>query len=128
MPHVSARTERDLREQSATQEGLGDWAFVVEVGERRDELLSDERVVVVHRMVVPCGASGRHARIVLRCNRVSDTPLINFARTRTKKAVAHAMRHGTQQQAGPAYDKERSERLWAAAVNVTAAYAALVPR
>ena len=41
-----------------------------------------------------------------------------------QQAVAHAMRHSTQQQAGPAYDKERSERLWAAAVNVTAAYAA----
>jgi len=45
-----------------------------------------------------------------------------------KKAVAHAMRHGTQQQAGPAYDKEKAERLWAAAVTVTAAYAARVPR
>ena len=45
-----------------------------------------------------------------------------------KKAVAHAMRHSTQQQAGPAYDKEKAERLWAAAVTVTAAYAARVPR
>ena len=41
-----------------------------------------------------------------------------------KKAVAHAMRHSTAQQAGPAYDKERAERLWASAVNVAGAYAA----
>ena len=31
-----------------------------------------------------------------------------------KKAVAHAMRHSTAQQASPAYDKERAERTWAA--------------
>lgn len=41
-----------------------------------------------------------------------------------KKAVAFAMRHSTSQQAGPAYDKERSERLWASAVEVAGAYAA----
>ena len=35
-----------------------------------------------------------------------------------KKAVAHAMRHGTQQQQGPAHDKEKAQRLWAAAVKV----------
>jgi len=44
-----------------------------------------------------------------------------------KKAVAHAMRHSTRQQAGPSYDKEKAERLWAAAVQVAAAYAARVP-
>jgi len=38
--------------------------------------------------------------------------------------VAQAMRHSTQQQASPAYDKERADRLWAAAVEVAGAYAA----
>ena len=33
-----------------------------------------------------------------------------------KKAVAHAMRHSTALQASSAYDKERAERTWAAAV------------
>ena len=41
-----------------------------------------------------------------------------------KKAVAHAMRHSTAQQASPAYDKERAERTWAAAVQVAGAFAA----
>ena len=41
-----------------------------------------------------------------------------------KKAVAHAMRHSTAQQGGSAYDKERAERMWAAAVNVAGACAA----
>ena len=41
-----------------------------------------------------------------------------------KKAVAHAMRHSTAQQAAPAYDKERADRLWASAVTVAGAYAA----
>ena len=41
-----------------------------------------------------------------------------------KKAVAHAMRHSTAQQGGPAYDKERAERMWASAVNVAGKYAA----
>ena len=41
-----------------------------------------------------------------------------------KKAVAHAMRHSTAQQAAPAYDKERAERLWASAVTVAGSYAA----
>ena len=41
-----------------------------------------------------------------------------------KKAVAHAMRHSTAQQASPAYDKERAERTWAAAVQVAGSYAA----
>ena len=41
-----------------------------------------------------------------------------------KKAVAHAMRHSTAQLASPAYDKERVERTWAAAVQVAGSYAA----
>jgi len=41
-----------------------------------------------------------------------------------KKAVAHAMRHSTAQQASPAYDKERADRTWAAAVQVAGSYAA----
>ena len=41
-----------------------------------------------------------------------------------KKAVAHAMRHSTAQQASPAYDKERADRTWAAAVQVAGAFAA----
>ena len=41
-----------------------------------------------------------------------------------KKAVAQAMRHSTAQQASPAYDKERSDRSWAAAVQVVGAFAA----
>ena len=41
-----------------------------------------------------------------------------------KKAVAQAMRHSTAQQASPAYDKERAERAWAAAVQVAGSYAA----
>ena len=41
-----------------------------------------------------------------------------------KKAVAHAMRHSPAQQGSTAYDKERSERTWAAAVQVAGAYAA----
>ena len=34
------------------------------------------------------------------------------------------MRHSTAQQASPAYDKERAERAWAAAVQVAGSYAA----
>ena len=41
-----------------------------------------------------------------------------------KKAVAHAMWHSTAQQASPAYDKERADRTWAAAVQVAGSYAA----
>ena len=41
-----------------------------------------------------------------------------------KKAVAHAMRHSTAQQGSAAYDKERAERTWAAAVRVAGAFAA----
>ena len=41
-----------------------------------------------------------------------------------KKAVAHAMRHSPAQQGSAAYDKERAERTWAAAVRVAGAYAA----
>ena len=41
-----------------------------------------------------------------------------------KKAVAHAMRHSPAQQGSAAYDKERAERTWAAAVQVAGAYAA----
>ena len=41
-----------------------------------------------------------------------------------KKAVALAMRHSAEQQAGPAYDKARAERMWAAAVDVVGAHAA----
>ena len=41
-----------------------------------------------------------------------------------KKAVAHAMRHAPAQQASSAYDKERAERTWAAAVQVAGAFAA----
>ena len=42
-----------------------------------------------------------------------------FESTLSKKAVAQAM-----QQASPAYDKERAERAWAAAVQVAGSYAA----
>ena len=41
-----------------------------------------------------------------------------------KKAVALAMRHSAEQQAGPAYDKARAERMWAAAVDVVGEHAA----
>ena len=41
-----------------------------------------------------------------------------------KKAVAHAMRHSAALQASGAYDKERAERSWAAAVQVAGAFAA----
>ena len=41
-----------------------------------------------------------------------------------KKAVATAMRHSTAMQASGAYDKERAERTWAAAVQVAGAFAA----
>ena len=41
-----------------------------------------------------------------------------------KKAVAHAMRHSPAQQGSAAYDKERAERTWAAAVKVAGAFAA----
>ena len=41
-----------------------------------------------------------------------------------KKAVATAMRHSTAMQASGAYDKDRAERTWASAVQVTGAYAA----
>ena len=41
-----------------------------------------------------------------------------------KKAVAHAMRHSPAQQGSAAYDKERAERTWAAAVRVAGAFAA----
>ena len=41
-----------------------------------------------------------------------------------KKAVAHAMRHSPAQQVSAAYDKDRAERTWAAAVQVAGAYAA----
>ena len=41
-----------------------------------------------------------------------------------KKAVATAMRHSTTLQGSSAYDKERAERTWAAAVQVAGAYAA----
>ena len=34
------------------------------------------------------------------------------------------MRHSAEQQAGPAYDKARAERMWAAAVDVVGAHAA----
>ena len=40
-----------------------------------------------------------------------------------KKAVAQAMRHSTAQQTSSAYDKEGTERNWAAAVRVADAYA-----
>ena len=36
-----------------------------------------------------------------------------------KKAVAHAMRHSPAQQGSTAYDKERADRTWAAAVQVS---------
>ena len=41
-----------------------------------------------------------------------------------KKAVAFAMRHSTQQQALPAYNKEGADRMWATAVQVAGEYAA----
>jgi hypothetical protein len=41
-----------------------------------------------------------------------------------KKAVAHAMRHSPAQQGSAAYDKDRAERTWAAAVQVAGAFAA----
>ena len=41
-----------------------------------------------------------------------------------KKAVATAMRHSTTLQGSATYDKERSERTWAAAVQVAGSYAA----
>ena len=40
------------------------------------------------------------------------------------KSAAFAMRHSSAQARGPAYDKERSERLSAAAVQVATDYAA----
>ena len=40
------------------------------------------------------------------------------------KSAAWAMRHSTQQQAGPSYDRERAERLSKAAVDAVAAHAA----
>lgn len=40
------------------------------------------------------------------------------------KSAAFAMRHSTAQQAGPAYDKERSSRLSSAAVQQAQAHAA----
>ena len=40
-----------------------------------------------------------------------------------KRAVAHAMRHSERQQQGPAYDKARAERNWAAAVRVVGEHA-----
>ena len=41
-----------------------------------------------------------------------------------KKAVATAMRHSTSLQGSATYDKERSARSWAAAVQVAGAFAA----
>ena len=40
-----------------------------------------------------------------------------------KKSVAFAMRHPTQQQAMPAYNKESADRMWATAVQVAGDYA-----
>ena len=40
-----------------------------------------------------------------------------------KRAVAQAMRHSERQQQGPAYDKARAERNWAAAVRVVGEHA-----
>ena len=40
------------------------------------------------------------------------------------KSAAFAMRHSSTQARGPAYDKERSERLSAAAVQVATDFAA----
>ena len=40
-----------------------------------------------------------------------------------KKSVAFAMRHSTQQQAMPAYNKESADRMWATAVQVAGEYA-----
>ena len=40
-----------------------------------------------------------------------------------KKSVAFAMRHSTQQQAMPAYNKESADRMWATAVQVAGDYA-----
>ena len=51
----------------------------------------------------------------LRSNENSDDVL---------KAAAFAMKHSTAQSAGPAYDKERSERLSAAAVKAVGEHAA----
>ena len=41
-----------------------------------------------------------------------------------KKSVAFAMRHSTQQQAMPAYNKESADHMWATAVQVAGEYAA----
>ena len=41
-----------------------------------------------------------------------------------KKAVATAMRHSTTLQGSSAYDKERADRAWTAAVQVAGPYAA----
>ena len=46
------------------------------------------------------------------------------AATAALKSAAFAMRHSTAQQAGPAYDKERSSRLSQAAVQQAQAHAA----
>ena len=46
-------------------------------------------------------------------------PLLQRPRSR-----AYAMRHSPAQQGSAAYDKERAERTWAAAVRVAGAFAA----
>ena len=70
----------------------------------------------------------RHAGVAL-CPKDLRSSYVTFLRSDANsdavlKSAAFAMRHSTAQQAGPAYDKERSSRLSRAAVEQAQAYAA----
>ena len=70
----------------------------------------------------------RHAGVAL-CPKDLRSSYITWLRSEANtdaalKSAAFAMRHSTTQQAGPAYDKERSSRLSQAAVQQAQAHAA----
>ena len=70
-----------------------------------------------------------HAECAARAQKELRSSFITFLRSghnsdAALKSAAFAMRHSSTQARGPAYDKERSERLSAAAVQVATDYAA----
>ena len=107
----------------------GSTPFVFVLGDGRrgtidhSQPVGDKRWTKVVQAVLQRHAGVPVAPKDLRSSFITFLMSDDHADSQLKNAVAFAMRHSTQQQASPAYDKERSERLWAAAVKVAAEYA-----
>ena len=122
-PYVFVPPPASAASSSSTSAGSSSSSGATTASQHHDAPVSAKRWTKVVQQ-----AFKRHAGVAL-CPKDLRSSYITWLRSEANtnavlKSAAFAMRHSTAQQAGPAYDKERSSRLSQAAVEQAQAHAA----